>query len=277
MSPRDLSRAEARAILTDSEKWSSWLAGRTPAEIVFDVKRNVWTLVSTTPRAKFNQDDLVVTVETEHWFAKDWKVADVHTAIRAAGAFARDPDANVLGLSDLDAIEAYEQNPDSRALVSILWVPAHARAFVASTYPRRPDGRPRDLPETVDFRPVDLFDKFGFDEGEALDAHVQTLRAEGWCLGADELLRAVVEARVLPLLDPRPTLENILSLHNNVRGLLEGHEKDLEEEDHYLVPSATTAWPTSITVSTAKILTLGREVAGPLTRRIRALEAALRV
>jgi hypothetical protein len=263
-------------MLTDRGRSSKWLAGRTPLEIVFNARRDVWTVTSTRSRAKGSRSRLVVSVETEQWFSQCWTVPDIPTAIRAAGAFARDPDADVLDQSDLDAIEAYELNPNSRAFLSIYAASEHELAFVAAMYPRNPDSEPRDLPSAVELRPLDLFDKFGFDEGGVLDAHVQELRAEGWCLGTDELLRAVVEAKVLPLLDPRPQLDCILSLHNNVRGLLEGHEEEFGDQDFDIPVDATAAWPASVTIGTAEILSFGRVIAGPLTGRIRALEAALR-
>jgi hypothetical protein len=273
MSARHPSTAAARDVLADPERSSNGPAGRTQPEVRLDASRDASGATSARSRAKGGQDAVVVSVETDEWFTRYWTVPDMPNAVRAAGAFARDPDA--VDQSDIDAIEAYLQHHGSRVSLRILAASGQEFALITAAHTNPPSTEPRDLPNRVELRPLDLFSKFGFDDGEVLDGHVQMLRIEGWCMGADELLRAVVEAKVLPLLDPRPTLDRILSLHNNVRGLLLGYEEELEEEDYGFVPPATAGWPASITVSTAEILELGREVAGPLTRRVRALEEAL--
>jgi hypothetical protein len=251
MSATNPSRAAVRDELIDRASSSTSGPGRTQPEVLVANGRDGPAVDSTRSVATGRRNRVIVSVETEDWFFRYWTVPDMPSAVRAAGAFARDPGA--VDQSDRDAIEAYIRNPDSRSALRILPATSDESALIAATHPAMPSG-PRALPMSVEFRPLDLFDKFGFDDGETLDFHVQALRAEGWCLGPDELLRAVVEAKVLPLLHPRPTLDRILSSHNNVRGLLAGHERELDDEDYDFVPAATVAWPASITVSTHEIL-----------------------
>jgi hypothetical protein len=278
MSPmivKDITRREARTVLTSADGWRAWQAacGGSPCELAFDPHRDVWTVSVATDEGS-SVSSLSVRVMTDGPTFQCWQVPDVPAAVDALGAFARNGQWKPQD-SGLDAIEAYVIDQWPRALLSVTWSGELLASLWANAAARHSAARePRAL-RSACLHPLDLFDKFGFDEGDALDEHLQALRAEGWSIGADELLWAVIQEEVLPRLDPRPLLVGVGSAHNNVRALLEGHDLDVDEEDLDVVRALTLSWPTTVDVDAANIMAIGRAAAAPLTARIRALEAVL--
>jgi hypothetical protein len=194
----------------------------------------------------------------------------------ALGAFSR-KEPRVGEHSDLGAIESYVRDHWPRALLSIVWGGEYLTSLWSNAMARHgTPSQPRPL-RSARLNPLDLFDKYGFEEGEILNEHLQALRAEGWYIGADELLWAVIQDKVLPLLNPRPVLVRVVSSHNNVQAFLEGHEAEIDDDDDDfdVLRGLTPSWPATIKVGGMDVLAIGRAAAAPLTARIRALEAAL--
>lgn len=278
MSPmivKDITRSEARTVLTSSDGWRAWQAacGGSPRELGFDPVRDVWTVSVATDEAS-SVASLSVRVMTDGPTFQAWQVLDVPMAVAALGAFARSGPREPED-SDLAAIEAYVVDHWPRAFLCVSWGGELLASLWAKATARHSMARERRSLRSACLHPLDLFDKFGFDEGDALDEHLQALRAEGWSIGADELLWAVVQDEVLPRLDPRPVLVGVGSAHNSVRAFLPGHEVDVDEEDLDVLRALTLSWPTTIEVDAATIMAIGRAAAAPLTARSRALEAVL--
>jgi hypothetical protein len=270
-----LSGTEARAVLTDVQRWSDWLAATegNPAEIAFEADRDAWTVTVDSSRTR-STAGLFVVIATDDPFFRTWPARDVPTALRGLGAFAR---AGLAGsvVTDLAAIESVVRDRSSYTSMTIRWGRLETDRWLAAPFRNEAQGALPTPDDVVMLRPLDLFDKFGFDEGDALADHLGALRGEGWHIGADTLLRAVVEAGILPLLNPRPELAWIASSHNNVRAILAGFGEEIEGDDNARLAAATATWPEVVDVSSAEIMKVGRLVAGPLTARIRAVEAAL--
>ncbi len=177
-------------------------------------------------------------------------------ALGALGAFARNG-PRVGENSDLDAIETYVRDQWPRALLSVSWSGEFLTSLWASAMTRPTIVGQSRILRIARLHPLDLFEKYGFDEGDVLDEHFQALRAEGWYIGADELLWAGVQEKLLPRLDPRPVLVGFGSSHNNVRADLKDYEADIDEEDFDVVRALTSSWPAMIKVGATDILAIG--------------------
>jgi hypothetical protein len=277
---KDITRLEARAVLTSPDGWRAWqiASGGNPCELAFDPLRDVWTVSIASDEASPGAS-LSVRVMTDGPTFQSWPAPDVPTALGALGAFVR-KGPGVGEHSDLGAIETYVRDHWPRTLLSLVWGGEYLTSLWASAMKRHSmAGQPRPL-HSVRLHPLDLFDKYGFDEGEILNEHLQALRAEGWYIGPDELLWAVIQDKVLPLLDPRPELVRVVSSHNNVQAFLEGYDSEIDDyydddRDLDFLRGLTPSWPATIKVGGMDVLAIGRAAAAPLTARIRALEAAL--
>jgi hypothetical protein len=270
-----LTPEEAQEALASSESWSAWLkqAGGRPSLVQFQPGDDTWSVVLLGADEPVH-DVLLVMLTADMPYSACWVAPDAPTAIRAVADYARGGQADPVNRPDVDSIADFMRDHYLREFLSLMWVTEDQLPQPqTSRLAKKPDTRIAAVSK-VAFRPADLFDKHGFDDGDMVMEQMEVLRAEGCRVGSVELLCAVVAARVLPRLDPSPSLLRVNTTHNPVRALLAG-EDDIDNGGRAGRAAAKAAWPRTVQVGTHEILRIGRSIAGPLTARCRALESSL--
>ena len=179
-----------------------------------------------------------------------------------------------LNRPDVDAIADFMRDHFLREHLSLMWVTEDQVPKPQTSHLTKKLNTQSAAMTEVTFRPADLFDKHGFDDGDLVVEQMEVLRAEGCRVGSEELLCAVLAARVFPLLDPSPRLVRVGTTHNAARALLPG-DADIDDGSRAARAAAKAAWPRTVQVETDEILRIGRSLGEPLTARCRALESSL--